>query len=140
MNVTKALDQLKAQGYKYTSKRELILEIFYREGRYLNAKYVLEQMQKEHPQLSFDTVYRNLTLLSELGILEVTAMHGERYYRMACSGDDHHHHLICTECGKAKKIDICPMQGVFGEPEGFQITGHKFEIYGLCSDCGATHA
>lgn len=137
MNVSQALNILKDQGFKYTGKRELILDIFSREGRYMNAKDVLEQMQAEYPQLSFDTVYRNLTLLHDLNILEVTEMNGERLYRMSCAGDDHHHHVICTECGKTKKIEVCPMNAIFGQPEGFEITGHKFEIYGLCDDCGS---
>lgn len=135
MTVTEALNVLKANGYKYTGKREYMLGIFSREGRYLNAKYVLEQMQKKYPQLSFDTVYRNLALLCELDILEVTQLNGERFYRMACGGDDHHHHLICTACGKTKKIDLCPMKAILGQPEGFYITDHKFEIYGYCAGC-----
>jgi len=54
-------------------------------------------MKASFPQLSVDTVYRNLTLLHELDILEATELNGERLYRMVCAGDDHHHHLICTE-------------------------------------------
>lgn len=135
MNVSQALNVLKDQGYKLTEKRESMLHIFFREGRYLSAKEVLEYMQLEYPKLSFDTVYRNVTLLYDLDILEVTEMKGERLYRMSCAGEDHHHHLICTECGKTKKIDVCPMHAIFGKPEGFEITGHKFEIYGLCDGC-----
>lgn len=135
MNVSEALAILKDKGFKYTDKRELMLNILAQEGRYLSAKAVLEQMKASFPQLSVDTVYRNLTLLHELDILEATELNGERLYRMVCAGDDHHHHLICTECGKTKKIDICPMHAMFGRPEGFQITGHKFEIYGVCDGC-----
>lgn len=135
MDVSQAMEILKERGFKYTGKRELMLHIFSREGRYLSAKDVLEHMQLEYPQLSFDTVYRNVTLLHDLNILEVTEMGGERLYRISCAGEDHHHHLICTECGKTEKIDVCPMNAMFGKPEGFKITGHKFEIYGVCDGC-----
>lgn len=136
ITVKKALSVLKARGYKFTDKREWLLHILTRENRYLSAKDVLDLMQLDYPQLSADTVYRNLTLLHELGIVEAIDLGGERLYRMSCEGDDHHHHLVCTECGKAKKIEACPMETVFREPkDGFRITGHKFEVYGVCREC-----
>lgn len=136
MNVEQALDILKSNGYKYTGKREEMIKIFAREKRYLSAKDMLEFMRIDYPSLSFDTIYRNLSLFSELEILEHTEMKGERIYRLSCATEQHHHHLICTECGRTQKLDMCPMNGVLGEPEGFTITGHKFEIYGYCQECG----
>lgn len=139
MNVEQALSLLKAQGYKYTGKREEMVRILDREKRYISAKEMLEYMQKDYPNVSFDTIYRNLSLFQELGISEFTELNGERIFRLSCAADHHHHHIICTECGKTKSIDLCPMNAILGEPEGFKITGHKFEIYGLCIDCGDNH-
>lgn len=135
MNVKEALELLKKKGYKYTGKRKTMVHIFAEQGRYLTAKEVLDLMQEEYPGLSFDTVYRNLSLFEELGIIEVTEWNGERRYRFHCGGKNHHHHMICTECGRTRPISICPMNGILGKPENFEITGHKFEIYGICSEC-----
>ncbi|GAB7388570.1 zinc uptake transcriptional repressor Zur [Bacillaceae bacterium] len=135
MNVETALKILKDNGYKYTGKREKMVRTFAEEKRYMSAKEVLARMQEDYPHLSFDTIYRNLSLFEELGILESTEFGGERHYRFACGGTKHHHHLICTACGKTRKIEMCPMHAFFGMPEGFTITGHKFEIYGFCADC-----
>lgn len=138
MNVDDALKLLKDHGYKYTGKREKILEIFFNEKRYMPAREIMSYMEKSYPSLSFDTVYRNLSLLEELGILEATELQGERQYRFSCSSEDHHHHhhVICTKCKKTITLDICPMKIMENQIEGFQITGHKFEIYGYCRDCG----
>ena len=137
MDVDSALKRLKDRGYKYTGKREKILEIFFNEKRYMPAKEIMNRMEGSYPNLSFDTVYRNLSLLEDLGILEATEFHGERQYRISCSSEEHHHHhVICTKCKKTIQLDLCPMQilqDMFGD---FKITGHKFEIYGYCSDCG----
>jgi len=138
MNIEEALQILKAKGYKYTGKREEMVKVFDKEKRYLSAKEILEFMQQDYPNLSFDTIYRNLSLFEELGILEATQIEGERIYRLTCAQGHHHHHLICTECGKTHKIDLCPMDAILGEPKGFKITGHKFEIYGYCDECGLT--
>lgn len=137
MQVDEALQLIKNNGYKYTDKREEMIRIFDREGRYLSAKEMLEFMQQEFPDLSFDTIYRNLTLFEELEIVECTDLGGERRFRIRCSTDEHHHHLICLTCGKTKHIPTCPMDKVVNAQatKDFQIIGHKFEIYGYCTQC-----
>lgn len=135
MNVDQALDLLKTEGYKYTGKREEMIRIFAKEKRYMSAKDLLDLMKDEYPNLSFDTVYRNLSLFSDLGILEETELNGERKYRFQCSEMSHHHHLICLRCGKTKHLKACPLDGMLGNPDDFTITGHKFEIYGYCNQC-----
>lgn len=135
MTVDEALEILKENGYKYTGKREEMIRIFAREKRYLTAKELLEKLQEQYPGLSFDTIYRNLALFEKLTIVESTQLKDERIYRLACSPKDHHHHLICTQCGRTKRIDICPMEIIGEEAEHFTITGHKFEIYGTCDRC-----
>ncbi|MFB5662071.1 Fur family transcriptional regulator [Alteribacillus sp. HJP-4] len=141
MNVEKALDILKQEGYKYTGKREHMLQIFAEQKRYLPAKEVLNELQKEYPGLSFDTVYRNLSLFADLEILETTELDGEKRFRFSCSTSQHHHHLICLECGKTKHIPSCPMDMLEDNVKGsFEVTGHKFEIYGVCELCQAVPA
>ncbi|MDQ6600922.1 Fur family transcriptional regulator [Bacillus salipaludis] len=136
MNTKGALQLLKAKGYKYTGQRELLIHCIYDEKRYVSAKEVLGVMQKEYPNLSFDTIYRNLSLFEELGILETTEFKGERLFRFACSDEHHHHHhIICIKCRRTISFVECPMKNIFNVPKGFEITGHKFEIYGYCKDC-----
>lgn len=135
MDLQEALQLLKKKGYKYTDKREYMLQLFSREKRYLSAKDVLEHMQQKYSGLSFDTIYRNLSLFSDLKILEFTELDGERKFRFSCATDDHHHHLICLDCGKTKHIHLCPMENWNVTTDGFHIVGHKFEVYGYCDLC-----
>lgn|SRR5690625_3567690 len=135
MMVKQYMQELKENGYKQTDKREEMLRIFVKERRYLSAKEVLSLMQDIFPDLSFDTVYRNLTLFEKLEILETTELNGERIYRLHCSEDEHHHHLICLSCGKSRMIDLCPLDALIEQPKEFTITDHKFELYGYCMEC-----
>ena len=135
MNLEEALQILKERGFKYTGKREEMIRICASEKRYLSAKDIMERMKENYPALSFDTVYRNLSTFVELGILEETELDGEGKFRLSCSTHGHHHHVICTECGKTSALPNCPMTVIPQIPEDFQVTGHKFEVYGTCKDC-----
>ncbi|RKQ35495.1 Fur family transcriptional regulator [Oceanobacillus halophilus] len=134
MNLKEAMNLLKDKGYKATGKRKDILAYFADVDGYRTAKDLITYLEDNHEGISFDTIYRNLHLYNEMGILETTELNGERHFRMNCT-THHHHHFICNECGKTKEIDVCPMDEVQQTLANYAIEGHKFEIYGLCPTC-----
>ncbi|AUJ23180.1 Fur family transcriptional regulator [Virgibacillus dokdonensis] len=134
MNRQEAVTLLRKKGYKMTGKREDILSFFEKADGYRTAKDLITHLEENYPGISFDTIYRNLHLYHDLGILETTELGGEKHFRMNCA-HHHHHHFICKDCGKTKEIDICPMEEVEQLLAAYSIEGHKFEIYGRCPGC-----
>lgn len=136
--IAQALTIMKEHGFKYTKKRESLLTYLAQTNRYLPAREIYREMQLTFPGYSYDTIYRNLHDFSELGILEKTDLNGEMKFRFHCQLHgigEHHHHFICSVCGKTRELAHCPMTIFQEQLEGCQIEGHRFEIYGRCEDC-----
>lgn len=130
-----AIERLEASNLKMTERRIKMLELMYKEDRYMSAKEVKEILEEDYPGISPDTIYRNLHSFSNLDILEETELEGEKVFRSNCGVEEHHHHFICTNCGFSKELSICPLTFYQDEVEDVQITSHRFELLGLCQDC-----
>lgn len=134
--MSEALEQLQDEGYKLTDKRKTLLEILSEQDRYLSAREIHETMQNKFPTISFDTIYRNLSTYTDMGLVEETEWNNEKAFRFQCEVDHHHHHFICLDCGKTKELKMCPMDFFQDQLPGYQIEEHRFEIFGLCDECG----
>ena len=138
----KYVEVLRQHGYKMTLQRRAVLDALQKCGPFASAQTLWEYIRQFAPDVSLDTVYRNLNLLTELGlVLEVQTRSREGcVYELATAG--HHHHLVCLECGKTACLPYCPI-----EPKdidraektgnGFKIVNHSLDFYGYCRSCQA---
>lgn len=134
MTIDEAIQTLKDKGHKTTRRRQDILTFFTQADGFRTAKELHDYMTTLYDGISFDTVYRNLHLFNDVGILDTTELNGEKHFRIKCA-DHHHHHFICRKCGHTRKINHCPMDQLTTSLEGYHIEDHKFEVYGLCPAC-----
>lgn len=128
------VQRMSAQGLRITDQRKTLAKLFADTEGYLAPKAVYEFMCKRYSGLSFDTVYRNLRVMEELGVLEQVVFEDGVKFKLHCREDHHHHHLICLQCGKTYPVKFCPMQNTV-VPDEFQVVKHKFEVFGYCKDC-----
>jgi Fur family zinc uptake transcriptional regulator len=129
------IEAMSKTGMRITEQRKTLAKLFTEADKSLTPKEVYEYMEKQYSGLSFDTVYRNLRLMHELGVLEQFVFEDGVRFKLRCATDRHHHHLICLECEKTVSIDFCPMNVRPELPDQFKVVGHKFELYGYCQDC-----
>jgi Fur family ferric uptake transcriptional regulator len=96
-------------------------------------------MRSRGVSIGLATVYRALGLLSSHGVVDALVHRpGEVCYRLC--GNEHHHHLTCTECHQVVELGECeldPWLDRLGRTHGFAVTGHAVEVTGICSDCSA---
>ena len=131
------LSVLRKKGYKITPQRRAVLEALHKNKKFPTALQLLEEVKKTQPDVSLDTIYRNLALLSDLGLVHEVHRHNGNIYEILVPGE-HHHHIVCTQCGETQCLDLCPVREEYqeeAEKKGFRITGHVFEFYGLCEHC-----
>lgn len=125
-------------GARNTRQRTAVVELMQDMDKFASAKSIYEKLEDRGEKVGLTTVYRTLQSLAEIEAVDVLHMaSGETLYR-ACQTDAHHHHLVCTECGKAEEIAGGPVEKWahdVAKQYGFEVTGHDAEIYGLCVEC-----
>lgn len=119
-----------------TKQREAILKYLAGNRSHPTADDIYEGVKKEVPQISIGTVYRNLRVLKEDGLVAEISIQGAlgRYEEIR----KNHYHFRCEKCGKVLDIDET-FDETFGERiaarTGLKINSHQLEFYGLCKDC-----
>lgn len=133
--------QLSKEGYKLTPQRKLLLEILYHSQKHLSAEEIFEKVTSTQPNVAIGTIYRNLSQLTKMGIVnQLDFKDGRSRFELS---QEHHHHLICLDCGRAVDLEQCPFSSIIDEAaraNNFQVKEHNFEIYGYCQGCSKAEA
>ncbi|PRX40738.1 Fur family peroxide stress response transcriptional regulator [Planifilum fimeticola] len=131
-----AVERLKATGVRMTPQRHAILEYLLSSMSHPTADEIYKALEKDFPNMSVATIYNNLRLFKEAGLVrELT--YGDASSRFDANMSDHYH-VICRRCGKITDFKYPPLIEVEEEAAkktGFQVDSHRMEVYGLCADC-----
>jgi Fur family ferric uptake transcriptional regulator len=130
---------LKNKGMKYTEQRAIILQILLNIDDHLNAEEVLEIVKKKYPEqnIGIATIYRTLNFLEEVNLISSISF-GKDGKKYEGNNSHHHDHLICTSCGSIVEFfdeDIENKQESIASENGFTITDHTMQIFGVCTPC-----
>jgi Fur family ferric uptake transcriptional regulator len=130
-------EHLRTQRLKSTAQRDTIVKAFLGSQRHISVEELYGEVRRLNPHIGYATVYRTMKLLTECGVAaERHFRDGEARYESA--EKRHHDHLICEACGKIVEFEeqhIETLQQDIAKRLGFQLTGHKMELYGICRDC-----
>jgi Fur family ferric uptake transcriptional regulator len=129
--------RLSQKGYRMTPQRMMILDAIKGASGHISAEDIYQEVCKRYPSINISTIYRTLELLKEMRLVTETDM-GDGRVRFHSAGHEHHHHLVCSRCGKVIDMDesvMAPLTNLLAEKYGFRADLKHLAIFGHCKDC-----
>lgn len=119
-----------------TRQRKVIMEELCKVTSHPTAGELCDMVRKRLPRISLGTVYRNLEILSDNGMVLKLEMAGRERRYDGCT--DTHYHIRCNGCGRVADVTMRVAEALEGQAEAgsdFRVTGHRLEFEGYCPDC-----
>jgi len=119
-----------------TRQRRIILEELRKVTSHPTADEVCQLVRQQLPHISLGTVYRNLEILSECGLVQKLELAGTQ--KRFDGNAENHYHIRCQACGR---VDDLPLQPIaiseydLRAVTDFEIKGHRMELFGVCPNC-----
>jgi Fur family ferric uptake transcriptional regulator len=132
---------LKEKGLKLTPQRRLIVDAIHEADAHLTAEEIIAHVQARMPEVHKRTIYRTLELLERTGCVLKSDLGDHAIYHHAEEG--HHHHLICSKCGKTIECDeelFATVEESLAKKYGFSVNFKHLVISGLCEECRDTNS
>jgi len=116
-----------------TKQRKLVLNIVENSCEHLTAEEVFFIAKQEMPNIALGTVYRNLNILVEDGMLRRLSIagHPDRFDNVRVE----HEHLVCKNCGKLKDFKIEGVKEMLTKVAGTPIENYELNAYYICEEC-----
>jgi len=121
---------------RITTQRQIILEELSKVKTHPTASELYDMVRKRLPRIGLGTVYRNLELMAENGIILKLEVGGTQKRFDATT--DTHYHIRCSSCGRVDDIDTPVLDDLAREAAdstSYQVLGHHIEFTGLCPSC-----
>ncbi len=131
----KKIDQLKKNGFRITKPRKAILDVL--ASRPVTVHEIYELVQKKNISIDLVSIYRTLELFMQIKLVQqVEFGEGKKRYELLDDAN-HHHHLICNNCGKVEDITINETAFIkkLTITSQFKIDHHHLEFFGACAAC-----
>lgn len=136
-----ANERLANTGYRRGGGRRAVIELLDSQECALSAQEIEDALRAGDRKVGRATVYRVLDELDSLGLVARVEI-GDgvtRYETVFPDRAEHHHHLVCDQCGKLIPFVDDELERAIrriGRREDFTIAGHDVTLHGSCAACG----
>ena len=127
------IERCEAKGLRMTEQRRIIARVLERSDDHPDVEELYARASALDAGISIATVYRTVKLFEEAGILERLEF-GDGRARYEDAERDHHDHLIDLSSGEVIEFvdpDIEALQERIAAKLGYELRGHKLELYGV---------
>jgi Fur family transcriptional regulator, ferric uptake regulator len=134
-----ALHALNRAGYRRGGARRSVVEQLGKQNCCLSAQEIHDRLRRARRPVGIASVYRALEALVDLRLVKrVDAGDGVARYEPASADGDHHHHLVCRDCGKVEAFSDVRLERAIDRVAGglgYSVDEHEVVLTGACSDC-----
>jgi Fur family ferric uptake transcriptional regulator len=134
-----ALGELDGAGHRRGGARAAVVALLGRQNCCLSAQEIHDELRKARRPVGIASVYRALETLTDLRLVKrVDAGDGIARYERAAADGDHHHHLVCRDCGKVEAFSDSRLERAIdrvAEGLGYSVEEHEVVLLGACADC-----
>ena len=127
------IERCEAKGLRMTGQRRIIAQVLQDSADHPDVEELYARAQAVEPAISLATVYRTVKLFEEAGILDKLEF-GDGRARYEDADREHHDHLIDMNSGEVIEFvdpEIEALQEKIAKRLGYQLKGHKLELYGV---------
>jgi Fur family transcriptional regulator, ferric uptake regulator len=136
---TATLDALRERGYRAGVARRAVVELLGSQECCLTAQEVYDRLRTSGRGVGMASVYRVLDQLAADGYVQrVELGEGIARYEPHHRDGQHHHHLVCEECGKIEAFADDELERAIrklGRRTGYAVAGHDVLLRGACREC-----
>jgi Fur family transcriptional regulator, ferric uptake regulator len=134
-----ALTGLRAASGRSGGARRLVVELLGEQNCCLSAQELYELVRAGGGRVGIASVYRALDGLDELGLVQrVDLGDGVARFEPAHADGEHHHHLVCDDCGKVEPFEDPSLESAIervADGRGYVVAAHDVVLRGACEDC-----
>ena len=127
-------------GYRLTAPRRSLAALIASQDGHFTASELLDSARAQRLGIGRATIFRTLEVLEGLGAVERLDLPSGDHAYVVCQRS-HHHHVVCSRCGRTSDIADGSLQLVVGEiarRTGYRVDTHRLELFGLCPACVAS--
>lgn len=143
MKSDQILTTLRARGERLTPVRRLMIELFVQSEAPISAEDVRAALAEKKVTVNKTTVYREFEFLLTAGFIRPVYLNDQRkYYELALLDNEHHHHVVCRDCGRIEDIELgdiekllVPLEKRLAKKIKFADIRHSLEFFGWCGKC-----
>ena len=134
-----ALDNLQARGLRNGGARRAVVEHLGVQTCCTSAQEIFDGIRKQGGRVGIASVYRALDQLVELDLVQrVELGDGVARFEPSHADGDHHHHLVCDDCGKVEPFSDPGLEQALTQVASrlaYDMQGHEVVLHGHCDDC-----
>ena len=134
-----ALERLRDASGRSGSARRLVVEYLGEQDCCRSAQEIHDAVRARGGRVGIASVYRALDGMDALGLVQrIDLGDGVARFEPAHAGGDHHHHLVCDDCGKVEPFEDARLESAIArlaDGRGYAVAAHDVVLRGACEDC-----